>query len=437
MNPSRRHFLTRGSGLAAASFISTSQRWAGANDRIRVAVMGMGGRGGHLMMLSAKIRGVEVAAICDPDENRMRTWAASLEALTNRTPRLEPDIRRIIEDPEIDAIIITCCNHWHALAAVWACQAGKHAYVEKPVAHNLFEGRKLVEAARKYNCVVQGGTQHRSNPRIQKAVRLLREGVIGQLYMARWIIAAHRPPIGFQPAEQPPHWLHWDLWLGPAPQQPYHRNLVHYNWHWFWDFGNGEMGNNGAHFMDVARWGLGKRLPSKVHSVGGRYGYKDQAQTPNTQTATFQYDDGTLLACDIRGVYTGEESGWWFYGSDGSMWMSANGEFKVYWLHNKSPDPTRSFSKEMDAGVDPSRTGDYGHLANFFEAIRERKPQSLRAEIEEIYISCALCLLANISYRLKRQLHFDPITEKFVGDAEADRLLTRNYRPPFVVPEKV
>jgi predicted dehydrogenase len=367
----------------------------------------------------------------------MRSWATTLEAATGKRPRLEPDIRRLMEDKNIDALIIASCNHWHTPGAILACQAGKHVYVEKPVSHNISEGRKLVEASRKYQRVISGGTQNRSKHRLQKAIRLVHDGVIGDIYMTRWLISGTRASIGFQQPERPPAYLHWDLWLGPAPEQPFHRNLVHYNWHWFWDFGNGEMGNNGTHFMDVARWALGEGLPVKVHAGGGRFGYKDQAQTPNTLTASFEFASGKILTCDIRGVHTGEPSGWWFYGSDGSMFVPDSGDFKVYWLTNKSPDPFRSFTKEMDEGVDPMQTGAIGHLANFYDAVRANDPKLLRASIEEIHRSTVLCHLANISYRVGRKLQFNPESEKFVGDAEADQLVTRQYRKPFIVPEKI
>lgn len=432
---SRRELLGKvGAGLGA-SLIGNSHAWAGANDRIRIAVMGMGGRGGDHMVRASKIKGIEAAAICDPDESRTRSWAATLEASTGKRPRTEQDIRRILDDKNVDAVIVSCCNHWHALAAIWACQAGKHVYVEKPVSHDFQSGRQLVQAARRYNRCAQGGTQNRSDIRKRKAVKLLHAGLIGDVYMARWIIAARREPIGFKKPEPPPPELNWDLWLGPAPEQPFHRNLVHYNWHWFWDSGNGEMGNNGAHFMDTARLGLNVKLPISVHSIGGRYGYKDQAETPNTQTTTFEYPDGKILACDIRGGYTGEESGWWFYGSEGSMFMPGNGQFKVFWLTNHSPDPVRSYTKEMDeeAGINPDST--VAHQINFYDAIRAGDPKLLRGEIEEIFESCALCLLANISYRIGRKLEFDPASEKF-RDADANDLLSRAYRKPYTI-EKV
>jgi len=426
----RRNFLKYSSAIAAGtSLIGNSKAWAGANDRIRAAVIGMGGRGRDLMLHASGIEGVEVATICDPHERRMAKCADELQTKTEKRPKLEPDLRRIMEDKDIDAVTITSCNHWHALAAIWACQANKHAYVEKPVSHNIFEGRKMVEAARKYNRIVQGGTQRRSDGLFRKAVQLLHEGVIGEVYMARALIFGRRDSIGFKPIESPPSWLHWDLWLGPAPEQPYHGNLAHYNWHWFWDFGNGELGNNGSHALDVARWGLGKGLPSKIYSAGGRFGYLDQAETPNTQVNTFQYRDGTILTCEIRGLYTNPEAdgirwGVMFYGSKGYMTLS-DGKYEIYMGRNENPEP------------DMGRFEDIDHYRNFIDAIRAGKGDMLQGEIEEIYLSCAICHLGNISYRLGRELHFDPQKEIFIGDDDANQLLTRGYRKPFVVPGRI
>jgi len=421
----RRDFLKCSSAIAAgASLIGTSHSWAGANERIRVAVIGMGGRGGYHMETAAKIEGVEVAAICDPDDRRTTEWAAKLESKTGKKPATQSDLRKVMDDPNIDAVMIATSNHWHALTTIYACQAKKHVYVEKPVMHNMFEGRKMVEAARKYNRIVQGGTQRRSVGRIRKAIQLLHDGIIGDVYLARWLLIGFRGSIGFKQPSPPPPWLHWDLWRGPAPKQPYHENLVHYNWHWFWDFGNGEMGNNGSHDTDILRWGLNKGIPSKIYSAGGRFGYRDQAQTPNTQTATFRYDDGTLLTCEIRNLYTPEEGGLHFYGSKGYMFVSDN-KCEVFLGGSKKPEPDMGSLEQTD------------HARNFFDAIRKGDRKILTAEIEEIYLSCALCELANISYRVGRELHFDPKTERFVGDDEANKLLTRVPTPPFVVPEQV
>lgn len=287
----------------------------------------------------------------------------------------------------------------------------------------------MVETARKHNRIIQGGTQRRSNGYIRRAVELLRQGVIGDVYMSRALVFGDRRSIGFQQPEDPPPYLHWDLWLGPAPKQPFHRNLVHYNWHWFWDFGNGELGNNGSHQMDVARWGLNKGLPTKIFSTGGRFGYKDQAQTPNTQISTFEYPDGTQLVCETRGLYTNDEGGvaWGvhFYGSKGYLSINANGRYKVFLGRNKEPEPDMGKHDEID------------HYGNFIDAVRAGNREVQTAEIEQTYLSCAICHLGNIAYRLQRVLHFNPGTERFAGDGEADGLLTREYRKPFVVTERV
>jgi predicted dehydrogenase len=421
--------MNRRQFLRTTSLIGTSLARAGANDRIRVAIIGLGRRGMVLLPAAAKMPGVEVVALCDPDREHLQQAAMELEKATGKKARLETDMRRLMDDPNIDAVTVSTCNHWHALAGIWACQAGKHVYMEKPVSHNITEGRKLVQAPRKYNRIVQGGTQRRSSGRIRKAMQLLHGGVIGDIYMARAIVFGVRDSIGFQPLAPPPLNLDWNLWLGPAPQQQYHANLVHYNWHWFWDFGNGELGNNGSHQIDVARWGLRKGLPSKVYSTGGRLGYKDQAQTPNTQIATYDYPDATILVCETRGLYTNAEGGvrWGvhFYGSKGYMSIDPKGMYQIFQGRSEKPEP------------DPGALDEIDHYANFFDAVPAGRPELLTADIEETYLSNAICHLGNISYRTGRKLNFDPKTERFVGDGEADRLLTRQYRAPFLMPDRV
>jgi predicted dehydrogenase len=261
----------------------------------------MGGRGRDHMRLLTKIAGVEVVAFCDPDQTRLAEKGAEFEKLSGKKPRLEQDLRRILDDHSIDAVTIATCNHWHALATIWACQAGKHVYVEKPVCHDFFEGSQMVAASRKYNRIVQGGTQRRSSGHVKQAIQALHHGVIGDVYMARCIHYQQRDALPLRTAENPPSTLDWNLWVGPAPMQDFNRNLVHYNWHWFWDYGNGELGNNGIHYIDLARWGLNRQLPSTIYSSGGRFGYKDQAQTPNTQLITYRFDDGVELITEIRG----------------------------------------------------------------------------------------------------------------------------------------
>jgi predicted dehydrogenase len=421
---------------AAVSLIGT-RAWS-ANDRIRIAILGLGGRGGDHMKLAAQIPYVDVATFCDPDETQLQKRGAQFETLTGKKPAFEQDLRRVLDDKSIDAVTIATCNHWHALAAIWACQAGKHVYVEKPVCHDLFEGRQMIAASQKYNRLMQGGTQRRSNGHFRAAVQALREGLIGDVYMARCIHYQLRESLGFKTSEPPPSTLNWDLWVGPGRMQPFHRNLVHYNWHWFWDFGNGEIGNNGIHYVDVARWGLNKGLPSRIHSTGGRFGYKDQGQTPNTQVTTCEYSDGTQLEIEIRGRYTNTEqgmrSGVIFYGSKGYMTASLNDDrVEVYLAGSEKPEPPLRKLEDVDRYSEDQLS----HFHNFFDAMRANQRDLLTAEINETYTSTAIPLLGNISYRLKREVRFDPAQQQFIGDEEANAMLTGKYRAPFTVPNLV
>jgi predicted dehydrogenase len=410
-------------GLTAAA---ASSGWAQASDRVRVAVIGVGSRGTAHIKEMAPVAGIEVAAVVDPDTNRAEKAASEIRARTGKGPRVEADMRRIFEDKNIDAVTIATTNHWHTLTAIWAMQAGKDVYVEKPVSHNIFEGIKLVEAARKYNRIAVGGTQRRFWGPWRKAVELMHGGLIGDIYQGNFIFPGNRDSIGFKPNAPVPGWLNWDLWLGPAPMQPYHENLVHYNWHWFWDFGNGELGNNGIHMIDIVRWAMNRKMPTKVYSTGGRFGYKDQGQTPNTQNVVWSYDDGAQIVGQLRGLYTPEPMQWDFWGSKGHMHIAANGKFTVTLGRNKKPEPEVT---DIPANIE--------HFANFADAVRGRDRKILLAEIEETALSTAMCHQGNTAYRLKRELKFDPKTMKYVGDPDANALWTRRYRAPYVVPEKV
>jgi predicted dehydrogenase len=414
----RRHFLV----TAAAG---ASQAWAGANDRVRVAVIGVGSRGNAHIREYSPIANVEIAALVDPDGRRTEEAAAAVFKRTGKQPKIESDMRRVFDDKEIDAVSIASTNHWHTLSAIWAMQAGKDAFVEKPVSHNLWEGFKLVEAARKYKRISAGCTQRRWWGRFRKAIELVHAGAIGDVYQGNFLFPGRRNSIGFKEHQPPPGWLNWDLWVGPAPMQPYHENLVHYNWHWFWDFGNGELGNNGIHQIDIIRWGMRKQLPVKVHSTGGRYGYKDQAQTPNTQNVTWTFDDGSAIVGQLRGLYTTEPMSWDFFGSKGHMHIMADGRFRVTMERNKEPEPEVEYPANIS------------HMQNFIDAVRARDPKLLHAEIAETNYSTALCHLGNIAYRLGRELRFDPAKRQFTSDAEANRLLTRQYRAPYTVPDRV
>jgi predicted dehydrogenase len=421
----RRSFVT-------SSLIGTAAAWAGANDRVRAAVAGVGGRGLDHIDNILRTANTEVAAVSDPDAARMAKAAARVQEKTGKRPLEIADLRKVLEDRSIDAVSIASCNHWHALATVWACEAGKHVLVEKPLCHNFEEGRRMVEAARRYNRVVQGGTQRRSSGGYRKAVRLLQEGLIGDIYLARWTLINPRESIGHKPVTAPPAHLNWDLWLGPAPEQPHHANLAHYNWHWFWDFGGGEMCNNGVHSFDISRWAMRKGLPVRTSSSGGRFVWNDQGETPNTQTAIWEFEDGKQIVGEVRNHHTpNDERAWYFYGTKGAMHIvdggaggpdNVRGVFKVYLNGSKTPEP------------DMGRLDDIDHHGNFIEAVRAGNREKLTDEVEELHLSTAPCLFANIAVRLGRELRFDKAKQQFAGDAEANRLLSRENRKPYAMP---
>jgi predicted dehydrogenase len=330
----------------------------------------------------------------------------------------------------MDVVSTATPNHWHALVTVWACQAGKDVYVEKPACWSFHEGERMVAVAREQNRIVQVGHQSRSSNTIRNAVARAWAGEIGELYLSRGLCYKPRGSIDFKPDGDPPPHLHWDLWQGPAARRTFNGNYVHYNWHWFWEYGNGDIGNQGVHEMDVARWFLNKRLPVSVFSTGGRYGYQDQGETPNTQVATFQFEDGKTLVFEVRGLPTNDELGAKIgnlvYGAEG--YMSSGDGFKPH-IGYKGEEK----SKE---GLELPPVGGVGGdiFRNFIDAVRSRRREDLNCEVEEGALSAQLCHLANISYRLGRSLKFDPQKKEFVDDPAANALLTRpNYAPGFEV----
>ena len=361
-----------------------------------------------------------------------------MEKATGKKPKGYADMRQVFDDKEVQAVSMPLPNHWHALATIWACQAGKDVYIEKPACHNPFEGQKMVEAARKYNRMVQIGSQSRSMEHKIQAMQLLREGAIAMVYLSKGLCYKRRKSIGHADDSAVPLGVDWDKFLGPAPMRPFNALRFKYNWHWFWDTGNGDMGNQGIHQMDVARWGMeGAELPKSVASMGGKYVYQDDQETPNTLTTSLDYGDGREIVFETRGLMTGGEGGLQkrggnvignlFYGSDGWMALDDAG-FQIY--KGEKDDKT------MD--VKNSGKGETGpHMANFLAAVKSRNYQDLHADVAIGVMSADLVHLGNISYRLKRRLNFDPATKKFVGDKEADAMLTRKYRAPYVVPEKV
>ncbi|MBL8176190.1 MAG: Gfo/Idh/MocA family oxidoreductase [Bryobacterales bacterium] len=410
-----------------------------SNDRISLGVVGVRGRGRDHIQFYSKIPGAHIAAVCDIDQSQSERAVALVEKAQGHKPKVFSDMRKMFEDKSIDAVSIANCNHWHALSTIWACQAGKDVYIEKPASHNIWEGRKMVEAARKYNRIVQVGMQSRTTAHKQQAMELLRQGIIGKVYMAKGLCYKRRKSIGSGQSGPVPPGVDYDLWLGPAPMRPFNAVRFHYNWHWFWDTGNGDIGNQGVHELDIARWGLGKTtLPTSVVSTGGKFAYDDDQETPNTQRAVFDYGD-CQLAFEVRGLLTHGEGGLepdgehtignTFFGSDGYMSVDLNG-FTV-WRGDK-----REKVKEVKF-QEPARWDTTPHMSNFVAAVRSRRHTDLTADIEVGHLSAALCHMANISYRVGRKLQFDPSKERFVNDAEANRLVTRQYRAPYVVPERV
>jgi predicted dehydrogenase len=424
----RRRFLTTTAATLTTLSAATA---AGAarqpNERVVLAVMGVHGRGlGHLQGFAA-FKDVEIAYICDPDANVIPRALKELAARQKKAPQVEKDVRRVLQDKNVTALAIAAPDHWHALATVWACQAGKDVYVEKPISHNLREGRLMVRAARKYDRVVQVGTQRRSGAQFASAAQFVRSGGLGKVPFARTWIAGHRPSIGHKSDGPAPKGVDYDLWLGPAPQRPFNPNRFHYQWHWHWDYGTGELGNNGIHALDVARWVLGLDAPLRITCGGGKYFYDDDQQTPDTQVATFDFPHTCLIWEHRIWSRTGCEGEPWgitLYGEKGTLHFDRHG-----W--HVSDGVTAS-----DKAADIERP----HLRNFIDCVKEHRPESgraprgLNADIEEGHKSTSLCHLGNIAWRVARALRWDAKKERILNDPQANALLARTYRKGFELP---
>ena len=458
MKDNRRSFIkktaigTTGITLGAATAGFTAKSYSkiqGANDRINMSVIGVRGQGnGHLRRWAgmAKKDNVYVKTICDVDENLFAERVENVNKIQGEKPGTEVDMRRVFEDKDIDAVSVATPNHWHALATIWAVQSGKDVYVEKPCSHNVWEGRQMIEAARKYNRVVQVGFQNRSIDNIRKAMQALHNGVIGDVYMAKGLCYKPRGSFGRSEDSAPPEGLHYDMWLGPAKWRPYNEKRGHYNWHWHWNTGNGDTGNQGPHQFDIARWGLNKgEHPVRIQSSGGYYKYTDCSQeTPNTQASVLEYADGKILQFETRGLETNGEGqlgvkiGNIFYGTEG--WMEVNGsKWQVYKGRDGEPGPGSEGEESNNETLGYlAAPGGGGHYGNFIAAVRSRQKSDLTCDIYEGFLSTALPHLANISYRLGGTLlNFDAVTERFINNEGANDMLTRQYREPYVVPDKV
>ena len=426
--------LSRRSFFQGAAVAASTTRVLGANDRIGVGIVGLGGRGGSHLGSYSRIADCQVTGLCDVNQAARERAQARLAQAGGAKAKEYVDMREMFADKDIDVVFIATPNHWHSLATIWACQAGKDVYVEKPASYNVYEGWRLVEEARKHKRMVQVGSQGRSAPHKIKAMQLLREGIIGKVYMAKGLCFKRRRSIGKTPIEPVPPGLDWDKFLGPAPIRPYTQNRFRYNWHWFWDTGNGDIGNQGVHEMDICRWGMGDvGFPRWTFSSGGKYIYDDDQETPNTQLATFDYGDAEIVF-EVRGILTGPEAGQsvragnsignLFLGADGWMWVDG-GSFQVY----RGEKNELAMEEKAGRGAD----GTALHMQNLLAACRSRNHKELTADVEIGAASAALCHLANISYRVGRKLAWDAAGKRFVNDAEATKLLTRDYRKPYVV----
>lgn len=430
----RRRFLaqtSRAAGVAVSLSALGFARAGGApQEKVAVAVMGVRGRGKGLAALFAGLKEAQVAAICDVDEAVVPAAVKVVADIQGQAPRVVTDVRKLLDDKSIDALVIASPNHWHALATVWACQAGKDVYVEKPAGHNVVEGRRMVEAARKYGRVVQHGTQRRASPHWTSAAEYARSGKLGKVGMARAWIIRPRKNLGRPKDEPVPAGVNYDLWLGPAPELPFNPNRFHYNWNWFWDYGGGELPNNGVHLLDMARLGLGVDSPTTIASSGGKLVFDDAQETPDTQLVAYEFP-GTVLLWEHRcwsnfGLLNEEGpvrigGGVIYYGDKGTLVVNDKG-----------------WQVTVDGKVVESRPGVEDSLElvrNFVACVKSRKRPA--ADIEIGHLSTTLAHLGNIGQRVGRKLRWDGKSETFPGDAEANRQLGREYRKPFVLPERV
>jgi predicted dehydrogenase len=420
---SRRQFLENSMFATAAAALAgkTSRAFAAdeqSGEKLRVAVVGVNGRGGSHISGFGDRKDCEIAAIVDADEVVGNRKADDIEKRFGKRPEVYLDMRKCFEDKSIHIVSIATPNHWHALSAIWAIQAGKDVYVEKPVSHNVSEGRRIVEAARKYNRIVQTGTQSRSNPGMREAIEFMHKGGIGEVKLARGLCYKPRGSIGPRGNYDIPASIDYDLWSGPAQMHPLTRPKLHYDWHWQWDYGNGDLGNQGIHQMDISRWGLNEMdLGESVLSYGGRFGYVDAGETANTQVSIHEYKSGKRLVFEVRGLKTDKlmdaAVGVIFYGSDGYLVMPSYNGGVIY-----DKDGTKT-GKQFSGG------GDNHHFANFVKAVRSRKHEDLNADILEGHLSSALCHVANVSYRLGSPVTANDIKTNLAGDTEALETLDR------------
>ncbi len=438
----RREFIkkiaagTVGMSLAGANFGMSAKSYRniiGANDRIYVASIGLNGRGNGMTKIFANQKNTEVSWLCDVDKRVFSKVIKNMQGSSQKTePKIEKDCRKIIDNKSIDAIYIATPDHWHAPLTVMGCKAGKHVYVEKPLSHNPAEGELAVAAARKYKRIVQMGAQRRSAPTLTQGIHELHNGIIGRVYLAKTWYTNTRKTNFLKPANVPA-WLDYDLWQGPAPRIPYKDGLIHYNWHWFWHWGTGEALNNGTHEVDVARWGLGVDYPTRISSIGGRYNYKDDWETPDTQLVTMEYPNRVALMWEGRSAngrkVEGADRGVIFYGEKGSL-DTGGDNYKVYDLDGKLIKEVKSKTNadEVDGRntSSPSLSLDNLHIMNFLNSIRDNKLPN--CDVEDGHKSTISMLLANISWRVGQDLKIDPKNGHIINNPAAQKLWSREYQ---------
>ena len=441
MNKSRRSFLQKASastiaisygGILPKFSAKSYAKIHGANEKIVVAAMGVNSRGLAVAQNFASQTNCEVLHICDVDSRAAKICIDEVSKIQKQKPKDTPDFRKALEDKDVDVLIVTAPDHWHAPAGLLACAAGKHVYLEKPCSHNPNEGEMLVQSAKKYNRVMQMGNQRRSWPNVAQAIKELHTGVIGRPYYAKTWYTNNRSSIGIGKNVTVPSWLNFDLWQGPAPRMPFQDNLIHYNWHWFWHWGTGEALNNGTHMVDLARWGLGVEFPSKVNSSGGRYRYQDDWETPDTQLISMEFANKSLITWEGRscnGKLDEENSvGVLFYAENGSMLIGSGNAYKIFDLKNKLIKEVKNdFEIDPRNLQNPSQQLDALHIQNLFDGIRKGTP--LISNIDGGYKSTLLMQLGNIAQRTGRTLNIDSNNGHIINDDNAMKYWSRSYEP--------
>jgi predicted dehydrogenase len=439
MKNTRRTFIKKASsgafalslgGMLPAFSAKSYQNILGANEKIRVACMGVNSRGLAVGKNFAHQKNCEVLHVCDVDSRAADICIDAIGKIQSNKPRATPDFRNALEDKNLDALIVTAPDHWHAPAALLACSAGKHVYLEKPCSHNPNEGEMLVKSAEKHKRVLQMGNQRRSWPNVAGAIAELHAGVIGRPYFAKTWYTNNRASIGIGKETAVPEWLNYDLWQGPAPRKAYKDNLIHYNWHWFWHWGTGEALNNGTHMIDLARWGLNVEYPTKVNSTGGRYMYQDDWQTPDTQVINLEFENKSMISWEGRSCngksIEANSVGIIFYAEQGSMVIESGNSYKIYDLKNNLVKEVKNnFTVDARNLSDPSQNLDALHILNFFDGIR--LGTRLNSDIVSGHQSTLLVQLGNISQRVGRSLEINPKNGHILNDKGAMKFWSREY----------